>query len=350
MSLKYSVIVPAFNASRTIKRCIDSIVDAGRNHDIEIILINDGSTDQTKDICEEYSLRHPWILFFSQENGGVAAARNRALQLSTGDYIAFVDSDDTVDNNYFDFLDEKIKRTNADIIVFGLRRILIDGSVLNRPNTRKSLSKVDLMRVQLQVSLFKNVVLYIGARIISRKVIPKTGFNKDIKLGSDTIFNILCLNNSVNVEIFPDIIYSYYEGENSITSSKFKPNLLASVEAHYNGRLKAHIWPDSYDDRDALIKDLSISYIEGMLPYLINNLKYGPISEVKREIVRIRKSFVYQDCIRNYTGSHKSPFMKAIIFLFIKGNVAMMATILSVRWRIERICKLKSTDTRKLSK
>lgn len=91
--MKYSVIIPVYNAARTLRRCLDSLVDQSFD-DYELLLINDGSTDGSDAICREYANVYPCIRYFAKENGGVSSARNLGLEQAKGEYILFVDSDD----------------------------------------------------------------------------------------------------------------------------------------------------------------------------------------------------------------------------------------------------------------
>ena len=99
--MKYSVIIPAYNSEKTIKRCIGSIALQDRS-DVEIIVINDGSTDETDGICKALQTEHNNIIYVCKENGGVSSARNTGFSVATGEFGMFVDSDDYVDAKCFD--------------------------------------------------------------------------------------------------------------------------------------------------------------------------------------------------------------------------------------------------------
>ena len=90
-----SVIVPVYNAEKTLRRCVDSIL-AQTFEDFELILINDGSKDQSGDICDEYAAKDPRVKTVHKTNGGVSSARNAGLCIAQGEYIAFIDSDDYI--------------------------------------------------------------------------------------------------------------------------------------------------------------------------------------------------------------------------------------------------------------
>lgn len=118
--MKYSVIIPIFNAAATIDRCLDSLLTQPRR-DTEILLINDGSTDRSDEICRGYAREHDCLRYFEKENGGVSSARNLGLEKAAGEYILFVDSDDFVTADYFAVIDEALEHWKPDTLLFGLK-------------------------------------------------------------------------------------------------------------------------------------------------------------------------------------------------------------------------------------
>ena len=109
-----SVIIPVYNGEKWLKNCIDSL--ALQNYkDFEILLINDGSTDSSEALCEEFARQHPYIKVFHKENGGAASARNVGLNNAKGDYVAFIDADDTVEPLFLETLYTAAKGNDADI-------------------------------------------------------------------------------------------------------------------------------------------------------------------------------------------------------------------------------------------
>ena len=120
--MKYSVIIPAFNAEKTLRRCLDSLLRQDYQ-DVELLLINDGSTDGSESILREYSHRDPRIRAFSQENRGVSSARNLGLQKATGEYILFVDSDDYAEPGYFEKLDHVLANGDPELVFLSYRLV-----------------------------------------------------------------------------------------------------------------------------------------------------------------------------------------------------------------------------------
>ena len=127
-----SIIVPVYNTSEGLESCLDSLL-AQRFRDFELILVNDGSTDRSPEICRRYHDREPdRIVFLSGPNRGVGAARNRGLGAARGEWVAFCDSDDRVDPELYDFLSRRAVEEEADLSCCALRQISEDGKTVKR--------------------------------------------------------------------------------------------------------------------------------------------------------------------------------------------------------------------------
>lgn len=119
-NVKVSIIVPVYNAEKSLEACIRNICRQSYQ-DLELLLINDGSTDRSEDICREYAKKDKRIKVFSQKNSGVSAARNRGLKEADGELILFHDADDILLMGALAYLTDKIEQTKADVIIFGWR-------------------------------------------------------------------------------------------------------------------------------------------------------------------------------------------------------------------------------------
>lgn len=118
--LKYSVIVPVYNAETTISKCLNSLL-AEDYKNAEIIIINDGSTDTSGDICRSFAALHCSARYYEKENGGVSSARNLGIKYANGEYILFVDSDDYVVDGFFEILDSVINDPQVDFYQFSYK-------------------------------------------------------------------------------------------------------------------------------------------------------------------------------------------------------------------------------------
>lgn len=122
-----SIIIPVYNSSQYLERCVDSLLRQSEI-DIEIILVNDGSIDGSKAICDRYSMSDKRIIVIHQENAGASVARNNGLAVAKGEYITFVDSDDYVDADYIRSMADVMKNTDCDLVITGRTQIKLDGS------------------------------------------------------------------------------------------------------------------------------------------------------------------------------------------------------------------------------
>ena len=113
--VKVSVIVPVYNVEKYIRKCLDSLVNQTLEN-IEIIIVDDGSTDTSKDIIKEYMDKYKNIKYYQKENGGLGDARNYGLQYATGKYIAFLDSDDYIRVRTYQLMYEKAEKEDSDIV------------------------------------------------------------------------------------------------------------------------------------------------------------------------------------------------------------------------------------------
>ncbi|WP_051217003.1 glycosyltransferase family 2 protein [Butyrivibrio fibrisolvens] len=117
-----TVIVPVYNVEIYLNRCVNSIIEQNYKN-LEVILVDDGSTDESGAICDEYSQRDPRITVIHKENGGLSSAKNAGLDIMTGEYVTFVDSDDYVSSDYVDYLYTMILKYKADMSICQLKRV-----------------------------------------------------------------------------------------------------------------------------------------------------------------------------------------------------------------------------------
>ena len=120
--VRVSVVIPVYNVEKYLVQCLDSVV-AQDYKDIEVILVDDGSTDSSGLICDEYAKKYQFIDVIHKKNGGLGYARNTGIERAKGDYITFIDSDDIVGKQMITNLINQIDRNGADTVVGGFRRI-----------------------------------------------------------------------------------------------------------------------------------------------------------------------------------------------------------------------------------
>ena len=123
-----SVIVPVYNAENYIDKCVESLVNQTYKN-LEIILVNDGSTDSSGTKCDEWAKKDSRIKVIHKENGGVSSARNAGLDVAEGAYVAFVDSDDSLKTTAYEKSVSEIQQHNLDLLIFGYETVFTDHSV-----------------------------------------------------------------------------------------------------------------------------------------------------------------------------------------------------------------------------
>ena len=154
---KISVVIPIYNVDKYLKECLDSVVNQTLK-DIEIICVNDGSTDGSLKILEEYAQKDNRIIVINQENQGQGVARNKGIDVASGEYIAFVDPDDFIDLNTFEIVYNKFKETNVDIVQFDYQTCTEYGKFIeNHPLYKQIYKKINLKLKNNQVFCWQDI-------------------------------------------------------------------------------------------------------------------------------------------------------------------------------------------------
>lgn len=201
--IRFSVIIPVYNACETICRCLDSLL--ATKLEVEVIVVNDGSTDKTGEILNEYAEKDTRILVVNQENRGVSAARNVGLTLAKGEYILFVDSDDYVAERYFEKIDEEIMSTGADVVFFEFDRIDAGNQVSHCTLPEAGVDCFETFMALSKADMFG----YTWCKAIRHSVLDDVRFDESIAIFEDEVFTAAFLNDRVQVALLHENIYRY---------------------------------------------------------------------------------------------------------------------------------------------
>lgn len=223
MKIKYSVIIPVYNSEKTLKRCLDSLLEQ-RWEDVEVILINDGSSDRSGEIIRAYSNRYPNIRTVTQENSGVSAARNRGLDEAKGTYITFVDSDDYVSDDYFRVMDEAGEKEDSDLIVFAKD---IAGQRIDERDLYKKMCSAESMQEKRKILLSSRIIFQPPYKRFKREIIEKRHlrFIKDMYVGEDFNFCFAYMLECKSIRIEYRKIYFIDVSENDSLSRKYRSDI-----------------------------------------------------------------------------------------------------------------------------
>ena len=207
-----SVIVPVYNVEKYIHRCVDSIL-AQTFTDFELILVDDGSPDNCPAICDEYAEKDSRIRVIHQENGGLSAARNAGLDVATGEYISFVDSDDWVESGFLMKMASQMNKDNSQMVVSGARKIW-PGKV---ENNKVSTTDICIDRDKAVSLLARPEWVYFVAwnKLYHRGIFANIRFPEDY-IHEDEFVIHRVYNNCGRISLINDVLYNYRQLPDSI--------------------------------------------------------------------------------------------------------------------------------------
>lgn len=201
-----SVVIPVYNAQEGIKQCLDSLLNQTFT-DCEIILLNDGSTDNTLEVIKGYASKNDCIRVIDKENEGVAKTRNRGIHLAKGEYIVFIDNDDFVDSDYLERFYNAIDQEQLDIVLGGYKRVNQD---------LKTLFKQDLTQSEWS----KYIIVAPWARIYRTSFLIDNEIEFfDYPIGEDVIFTLSAYNLTEKIKIIDYNGYNWFFNEKSISNT-----------------------------------------------------------------------------------------------------------------------------------
>lgn len=283
-----SVIVPIYNVENYLERCLESIINQKFN-DLEIILVNDGSTDKSRLICEHYKERDRRIIVINKDNGGLSDARNSGLRVATGKYIGFVDSDDWIDYEFYYILHNIAKETDADVISALYTSTAKEGICAKNKHMVQVLSGDEVLKHYLK-SAIKGGETYVPcwSKIYKKEIIEKIIFRKG-KLYEDIMFNWELFNCSVKYAYCDYKGYFYYINVDSITRKKFNRRMYELYDV-------AEYIKECYKGSDLeilkLIKQFAIRVDYSIFVKMLSS-GYSDIKEKKYLAMKIKKNYKF---------------------------------------------------------
>lgn len=258
MEEKISVIVPVYNVEPYLERCLDSILQ-NTYRNLEIICVDDGSTDNCSAILDRYAEQDERIVVIHRENGGLSAARNSGMDVATGDYIAFIDSDDWIHPQYFEILLTAQKKGDYDLVICGF----------SRPTEVESFDAYNLQEIngrELNLEgIYRNraAKTYAWGKLYRSKLTEGSRFVEGVRIAEDAAFNALVLGKHTQVRAcWLDLpLYMYYVRIGSLAYQlKGKETLdLGEIFEQYTGEISSERVKRIYIT-EALKRGLSARY------------------------------------------------------------------------------------------
>lgn len=266
---KVSVIVPVYNAEKYLQRCLDSVMGQTLS-DIEIICVNDGSTDESPQILEAYAERDSRIKVIHKEKGGLVLARKTGLTAAEGIYIGYVDSDDWIEPNMYERLYEIVSQHGCDIAASGLFRQFSDSIVKVTNTVAAGVYDRDAAKKKIQPYMLYNGIYYqMGVRpnlvnkLFKKELLLHTQMNvpENITNGEDAAVTYPSLLNAEKIVLTDEIYYHYRQHDSSMSKAIGSWIDISGVRALYRHLREAF---DTGDCADIMIPQLN-AYISNML-------------------------------------------------------------------------------------
>ncbi len=276
-SIELSVIIPAYNAGKTIGRCLDSLLQSIQQAPVEIICVDDGSKDNTWDILQSYSKKYDCLRIFHKENGGVGSARNLGLSQANGNYVAWVDSDDYVTADWYETIYSGLEKYNPDCLVFDYFYTRDD---VDEPRHIVLSEKVDLKSFVYEQSLERELKNFLWNQVIRASFLKKVKFNETYHMLEDYDVLTQVTPTFENIVHINKCLYHYVQNESSLTHSVSSEVLWKNI-----GIVKAR-----YDYYSELGLHVSINdYFMQATAYLYDG-RNNDWSQRKKRVIQLKKS------------------------------------------------------------
>ena len=320
--MKLSIIIPVYNGEKYLKQCLDSIFSVSTSFSYEVILIDDGSTDHSKNIYDLYHL--DYLHVFKNANHGVSYSRNYGLSKANGEWILFLDCDDFLDDDW----SKKIKNhlnSSSDVLLFTKESFI---------NQRKEDILDGIFKITKQ-SFFSIP----GSKMFKKSFLDdnEIKFKEQVINGEDMLFNASAILKSKKYEIVSDTIYNYRINQNSVTK-KFNEKIFSSDQL-FHQYLK-----DVFADDSKLLQKYSNHCSKNALCMFINRLSFLKLSEA-RKYFEVFKEPYYQKIIENSNVELNIRSMKSIQLYCIKKNKIKLAIQLTkIKNYIKKVTTYKNKD------
>lgn len=322
-----TIIIPVFNTGKLLKNNIGKLIKFDEKDEIEIIVVNDGSTDESLDIIKNYQKEYKNLIVISQKNLGVSSARNSGLDKAKGKFICFIDSDDKIiEPNFFDFFRLLKESVSQELLICSYYKFI--NNKLYKEEYKELQQNIKLKISELYWLLANQKLNEPWKKIYSREIIKKYNIKFDEKMfmGEDLCFFIDYIKHIKNFS-YIDLPYYIYMINDDSACSNIRLDFLGQKQIIYN-KLK-----DFFEKEDKLYKYENQRLFLHVITRDIQNMKKNKFSNIKirNELVKYKINNTVKEI--NYI----SKFDKIRKFLLINGNYNLLKTLLDFsdffKWR-----------------
>ncbi len=275
--MKISVVIPVYNVEKYLPRCLDSVINQTYT-DLEIILVDDGSTDGCGEICDEYAAADKRIRVIHKTNGGLSDARNAGIEIASGEYITFIDSDDSVSGSCVELLLKTAEKYDADIVQGRYTSRLEELGTLSG-----SISVMTGEEAFRQIMLFGDITVNAWAKLYRTRLFDSIRFPKGrINEDSLTTYKVVLL--AGKVVSMPDNIYFYFIRSDSIIGRKLDKERCGV--AYYDREIAEYLGADAEKYSDEIEHYRTVNAV-GIYNQIVLRDRDGDLTEEKNAIRKL---------------------------------------------------------------
>lgn len=326
--MKFSVIIPVYNCADRLHISVESILQQTYN-DFELILVNDGSKDESLNICNEYASKDCRVKVLNQKNSGPSVARNTGLKYVSGEYVVFCDSDDCLEKEALEKINKEIHNNDGicDIVFYGYYDCIVEnGGIVKRNkhtyahsvfNSNKALKEMynDLNDISFTYPVWNKAY---RLQFVKES---KAEFPVRVNIAEDYVFNLKLYTKAENTIVMSECLYNYIQHSGSITT-KFQESKINSAEYVYEYAVKVmKEWNPNMVNciHNSYLKDISV-YINNMFNSNVN-LSAAKKIELVRSVIRKESVRICINEVNCYSLRNK------IICMLIKHRMALLLLI-----------------------
>ncbi len=332
MSVFISYIIPAYNSSRYITKAIESIFSQNWNgKSVEVIIVDDGSTDKTPAIVRNLQKTNTRIQYIAQENSGPAKARNLGILHAKGEYLSFADADDTLSDEASGHIIDSLSGSKSDVFIFGFnllntqrQQTLLYTSVLQDVKD----APVDYIRGNLHILYESNLLNQVWNKVFRKDFIISQNITfKDYRYGEDRLFILDAIDKSANITVNNGAIYNYYiRNSESLITKFYDKKFDATLEIDRAARSVARI-----DDKSSVevIEVYEYMFIKGVISSIVNyNTESCPYGSRKK---RASISHILNHSVVKRSLSHRfnRPLTFRVVCLVLRSRNITFAQIIA---------------------
>ncbi|OMF32226.1 hypothetical protein BK133_14475 [Paenibacillus sp. FSL H8-0548] len=344
MACAISVIVPIFNAEKWLRQCLTSILQQPFLS-IELLLVNDGSTDQSGMICDEFAAKDTRISVLHKPNGGPSSAKNAGLHAASGKYVAFLDADDQIDDLFFVKLYATAEEHGCEVVISGYETIpnkisMSPGFMLHSlMNGKELVLSADSVHSN-------NDLCFVWRSLFLRDWLEKkeVSFHEELTIGEDTIFHLEALLNAERAYAIPDPLYFYtINNSDSLMSAPYKPYLEKNLALQYQLRKQL-------SEKFGLLayrhykRDMAVYHIHTLLGLMLRNLKYSSAAAKKEDITRLINMELITDSTRELGIMYKGLNIKEYFYYLIL-KFKLSSVLFRMQFRVPFVTSILSFGT-----